>query len=216
LAISLKNKTVLITAGPTWIKIDSVRIISNFASGETGSLLAKKLKKLGAKVTLVLGPGQEKFTAKGVRVIRFRFFEELERILKRELSSRKYELAVHSAAVSDYRIGSKLPGKISSGIGKLSLKLVPTPKLVDLFKRLSQKTFLVAFKFEPDCPGSTLIKEARALINNSRARVVVANTCSERGYAAYLVTINRVSKRFNSKVSLVNNLIKLIQLLRAD
>ena len=52
----LKNKKVLITAGPTWVPIDNVRVISNTATGETGILLSEKLKNLGAKVTLLLGP----------------------------------------------------------------------------------------------------------------------------------------------------------------
>ena len=54
--MSLKNKRILITAGPTWVAIDSVRVISNIATGETGILLAKRLSLQGAKVTLALGP----------------------------------------------------------------------------------------------------------------------------------------------------------------
>jgi len=54
--MSLKNKRILITAGPTWVPIDTVRVISNIATGQTGILLAEKLRSLGAKVTLLLGP----------------------------------------------------------------------------------------------------------------------------------------------------------------
>ena len=50
--MKLKNKRVLITAGPTWVKIDKVRVISNTASGKTGLLFADAFKRLGSKVTL--------------------------------------------------------------------------------------------------------------------------------------------------------------------
>ena len=69
----LKNKNILITAGPTWVPIDRVRVISNIATGKTGILLAKSANKLGAKVTLVLGPVGEVGLEKEINVKRFYF-----------------------------------------------------------------------------------------------------------------------------------------------
>ena len=65
----LKNKKVLMTAGPTIEYIDPVRVITNQSSGKTGVLLAEELISAGAKVTLVYGPGTEK-PPKGAKVIR--------------------------------------------------------------------------------------------------------------------------------------------------
>jgi len=56
----LKNKKVLMTAGPTIEHIDPVRVITNLSSGRTGVLLASELISAGAKVTFVYGPGDEK------------------------------------------------------------------------------------------------------------------------------------------------------------
>ena len=53
----LRGKKILMTAGPTIEKIDSVRVITNQSSGKTGTLLASELISAGAKVTLVYGPG---------------------------------------------------------------------------------------------------------------------------------------------------------------
>ena len=69
--MGFKNKKILITAGPTWIAVDSVRVISNTASGETGQLLADRLAREGAKVTLVLGPVPNRLKNKKVKVIPF-------------------------------------------------------------------------------------------------------------------------------------------------
>ena len=81
----LNGKRILITAGPTWVPIDSVRIISNVATGTTGVLLSREAVAKGAKVTLVIGPSCGYNLNKSIRIIHFRFFDELKNILKREL-----------------------------------------------------------------------------------------------------------------------------------
>ncbi|MBU1999188.1 MAG: phosphopantothenoylcysteine decarboxylase, partial [Candidatus Omnitrophica bacterium] len=69
---NLKNKKILITAGPTWVPVDDVRVISNSASGETGILLAKRLSGQGAKVTLLLGPIGNYNPDKKIKLVLFR------------------------------------------------------------------------------------------------------------------------------------------------
>lgn len=77
--MNFKNRRILITAGPTWVPIDNVRVIGNIATGQTGILLSNKLRKLGAKVTLVLGPVTDKNIDKGVEIIQFTFSKNLRR-----------------------------------------------------------------------------------------------------------------------------------------
>ena len=60
----LKNKKILITAGPTWIPIDKVRVITNIFKGRLGIIIAKEAIKRKAKVTLLLGPGLISFSQK--------------------------------------------------------------------------------------------------------------------------------------------------------
>ncbi|MCX5706087.1 MAG: bifunctional phosphopantothenoylcysteine decarboxylase/phosphopantothenate--cysteine ligase CoaBC, partial [Candidatus Omnitrophica bacterium] len=101
--MNLKNKRVLITSGPTQVAIDSVRVITNNATAETGILLANKLKDSGAKVTLLLGLVNNCVLKKNIRVLNVRFFDELKRLIENELKVREYDLVIHSAAVSDYQ-----------------------------------------------------------------------------------------------------------------
>ncbi|MEK6865619.1 MAG: bifunctional phosphopantothenoylcysteine decarboxylase/phosphopantothenate--cysteine ligase CoaBC, partial [Thermoproteota archaeon] len=72
----LKNKKVLMTAGPTIEYIDPIRIITNQSSGKTGVLLASELISAGAKVTLVYGPGIEK-PPKGAKIIKISTSKEM-------------------------------------------------------------------------------------------------------------------------------------------
>ena len=97
--MALKKKKILITAGPTWVAIDDVRVISNIATGTTGALIAAQARKLGLEVTLVCGPCELKICEAAVRVKRFTFFDELRALLRNELHRTRYDIIIHSAAV---------------------------------------------------------------------------------------------------------------------
>jgi len=206
----LKNKKILITAGPTWVAIDSVRVISNIASGETGVILAEKLERLGAKVTLLLGPVSACCISNKIRLLPFKFFEELKEKIEKELRAHKYDILIHSAAVADYRPKKVSSGKISSGVKNLRLDLVPTEKIIKAIKKIDKDIFLVGFKFEPQAKKQVLLKEARNLMRSTGADLVVANS-AKNGYLAYLVSAVNNHGPFNTKESMSMNLIKLIR-----
>ncbi|MBU2221207.1 MAG: phosphopantothenoylcysteine decarboxylase, partial [Candidatus Omnitrophica bacterium] len=69
--MSLRNKRILITAGPTWIAIDKVRVISNTATGATGKLLANQFSNKGAKVTLLINAENKCCLNKKIRILPF-------------------------------------------------------------------------------------------------------------------------------------------------
>jgi phosphopantothenoylcysteine decarboxylase/phosphopantothenate--cysteine ligase len=208
LVTNLKDKRVLITAGPTWVKIDGVRVISNIATGSTGILLAKVLSQLGAKVTLLLGPTGICNVNKKIRLLRFSYFNELKDLLEKELRSKKYDLAIHTAAVSDYKPRFTQSGKIKSGLKELAIKLTPTFKIISIFKKIQPLICLVGFKFEPNTTRKKLAREAQQLIINTQADLVVANTLKNNRYIAYLVTGNRISAPIFSKEGTAKNLIR--------
>ena len=197
---------VLITAGPTWVPLDRVRVISNVSGGETGVLLAKKLSGLGMKVTLLLGPVNHPVLGGGFKLVRFRFFDELKEALLRELKTGKYDIVIHSAAVSDYRPDRISNLKIPSGKKRLKFELIPTLKLINLIKKSLPKVFLVGFKFEPGKKKGYLLKKARYLIGNAKADLVVANSIDNRGYRAYIVEKDSISSPFKNKKAMVSNL----------
>ena len=206
--MSLKNKRFLITAGSTYVAIDKVRVISNIATAKTGILLANKLVARRAKVTLICGPADIGSLDKKVKFLRFKFFDELRAILLRELKPEKFDVVVHSAAVSDYRPRFVASEKINSDKKTWRLELVQTEKLINLIKKSAPEIYLAGFKFEPGAKKQKLIKKSRELIRKSKADLVVANTENKNKYSAYLVSAKNVSGVINSKIELVKSLVK--------
>ncbi len=199
-----KSKRVLITAGPTWVPIDDVRVISNSASGETGILLAKEARKRAFGVTLLMGPGTVYPKMPHVVLKPFRYFDELRASLKQTLTKNVFDLIIFAAAVSDYKPARVTCGKMNSGKSSVSLKLVATPKLITEVKKLQPGATLVGFKYELGLKKEALIHEARTLMRKSSADMVVANTRKKDGsYCAYIVeACGAVSGEINSKTAL--------------
>lgn len=208
--MAIKNKRILITAGPTWVPIDNVRVISNVATGETGILLANKLQHLGARVTLMLGPVGSCCLNKKIKLINFRFFEELKDKIIRELKTKKYDAVIHSAAVSDYRPKKIYSEKLNSGIKNLKLNLAPTEKIINLVKKINNSLILVGFKFEPKISKRKLIDRTVALIRRARLDLAVANTINKNGYSSYIIDRSKLHGPLFSKKNMIDKLVNLI------
>jgi len=208
--MTLNNKRILITAGPTWVPMDSVRVISNIASGETGILLAEKLSKEQAKVTLVLGPVERRGIDRRIRLVKFRFFEELKARLKKELSSKKYDIIIHSAAVSDFRPERPVKGKFNSG-KVYELRLIPLAKIVTEIRRRAPEAKLVLFKLESGISDNLLLRRAEAALADAGGDLVVANRLIPR-YKAYLLDEKKIYFQAASKEKLAQALVKRLAL----
>jgi len=212
--MNLNKKRVLITAGPTWVSIDSIRVISNIASGETGILLAKKLRSMGARPTLLLGPGQICGLDGKINLKRFKYFDELKNMITRELKSKKYAVMIHSAAVSDYRPKTRFRKKVASGIKLWKLNLVPTPKIIELIKKIDPRVLLVGFKYEPQAKKESMLLKAKKLLKHTGASLIVANTAHRDRYRAYILGEKRIYARAASKKDLADKLIKTLVKIR--
>lgn len=208
--MGLKNKRILITAGPTWVPIDKVRVISNIATGKTGILLAKEANRRGAKVNLVIGPVGQLNLSPAIKIKHFCYFDELRRIIKKELTTKKYDIVIHSAAVSDYQPRKAFSGKLKSKSKNLFIDLETTIKIVDKIKKYAPKAILVLFKLELGASKAKLVKEARKTMFDASADFAVANTFNKGDYSAFIINKNMVLRSSNSKQSLVNNLLKII------
>jgi len=209
----LKGKTILITAGPTWVAIDQVRVISNLASGETGFILADKFKKLGAKVTLLLGPGNfyHPGSLTGIKLIRFNYFSELVQRLDHELKNHKFAAVIHAAAVADYQPKEVTYRKVSSLRKNWRIDLVPTKKLINCLRIYQPDLFTVGFKFQPDARKDTLIKKGRELLKSANLNLVVANSNKNNGYQAYILDGLNQYGPFLSKLKMADYLSKLVR-----
>ncbi len=202
----------MITAGPTWVKLDKVRVISNRATGENGITLAEEALKHKAKVTLLLGPVKTPKLNKKIRVLKFAFFNDLKNTLLKELQTGKYDCLIHSAAVSDYEPDKTFKTKVSSGKTSWKINLVPTPKIIDLTRKIAPELFLVGFKFEPDAQKKFLLKKANDFIRRSGSNLAVANTLlNDKKYLAYITDGKNIKGPFVTKKKLCLGLIKLLE-----
>lgn len=208
--MNLKNKRVLITAGPTWAPIDNVRVISNIATGETGILLSQKLRDLGARVTLLLGPVGACCLNRKIKLIRFKFFDELKKAVKKELGSKKYDMVIHCAAVSDYKAAKIYPRKVRSDKKDWTINLIPTEKIIGLIKKIDASLFLVGFKFEPGVKKETLIQRTKRLVIRAGLDLAVANTINKNQYLAYIVNRRQSYGPIFNKKKMAEKLIRLI------
>lgn len=170
-----------------------------------GHLLASELKKAGAQVTLIEGPVTNPMMQKGIKVIKYRFFDELALALKRNCA--KYDVVVHAAAVSDFKPAYQAKKKIRSG-QTLNLKLVPTGKLIDHIKRLAPKIFLVGFKLEDNITESNAYKIGKSLFGKAKCDLVVANSI-QKGYKGFIVAPDgRILNKAASKTQLAKSLVR--------
>jgi len=207
-------KNILITAGPTWVALDGVRVISNIATAQTGFLLAKEAKKRGYQATLALGPAQQPFVCRNIIIKPFRYFDELLHLIKKEAGSKKYDIIIHTAAVSDYQPAGTTRKKIKSGIKNLILRLKPTLKIVNYIKKLDRKIFLVMFKLETEISDEILINRAKDALIKAKADLIVANKTEPR-YKAFIMDGNRIYARLNSKREMSEKLFDVIARKRA-
>lgn len=209
--MNLRNKKVLITAGPTWVPIDRIRVISNIATGKTGLLLAQEAKSCGAAVTLLMGQAQGITSNNSISLKPFTYFNDFKELFTKEIK-KNYDIIIHSAAVSDYQPKKTFKNKIKSDFKRISMNLVLTPKLADRVKKLNPKSFFVIFKLEVAVAKKTLLERAFKLLKSTKADLVVANTFKDNYYKAYIVDKNKkIIGCANNKNILAALLIKIIK-----
>ena len=169
----LKNKKVLITAGPTIEQIDPIRAITNQSSGKTGVSLASELISAGAKVTFVYGPGNEK-PPKGAKIINVVSSKEMHSAVKLELK-KKFDIVIMAAAVADYIPTIQSKNKIKSSKSSMNISLKKAPKIIDQIKKYQKDVLLVGFKAETNFTKAQLIKSAQKKLKESTADMIIAN-----------------------------------------
>lgn len=187
----LRGKRILVTSGPTRAPLDAVRFISNKGSGRTGALVAELALRAGASVTYVYGRGAQlpQIRSRGrdhLRLIPIETVEDLVNVFREELPT-GYDAVIHPMAVLDFAPEEVRQEKVGSDEAWV-VRLVPTPKAIQLVKELSPRTFLVGFKLEVGKPRDELVRIAHESLWRNRADVMVANDLAEiergvhRGY----------------------------------
>jgi len=212
----LKNKKVLITAGPTLEYIDPVRVITNLSSGKTGVLLASELISAGAKVTIIYGPGNEK-PPNGAKIINVTTSKEMFDATRNELK-KKLDVVIMAAAASDYTPESVSKSKIKSDKKSLTIRLKKTPKIIEHVKKLQKDVLLVGFKAESNISKNALIKSAQKKMKDVDADIIIANDIGSKyqknpNYNQILIIDNKKikSSEWNRKEKIVKLIKKEIE-----
>jgi phosphopantothenoylcysteine decarboxylase/phosphopantothenate--cysteine ligase len=185
--LPLREKKALVTAGPTYERIDPVRFIGNFSSGKMGIAIAEALAAQGAAVTLVLGPTHLSVVHPSIKTIRV---ESAQQMLDACLEAfPQSDIAVMAAAVADYRPGEVASEKIKKHHAALELQLTHT---TDILKTLGQRKHpgqtLVGFALETEQELTHAFEKLHA----KNADMIVLNSLREAG-AGFGHDSNKVS-----------------------
>lgn len=184
----LAGRHVLITAGPTYEKIDPVRFIGNYSSGKMGYALAEECASRGAKVTLVSGPVSIKAVNPAITVIPVESAREMLDECQREFPSS--DIAIMCAAVADYAPANTSDHKIKREHDEVPvITLVKNPDIAATLgagKTAQQR--LVGFALETD--NETVNAEEK--LRRKNLDMIVLNSMRDKG-AGFGVDTNKVT-----------------------
>jgi phosphopantothenoylcysteine decarboxylase/phosphopantothenate--cysteine ligase len=143
----LSGKRILVTAGPTYEAIDTVRGITNRSSGKMGYAIAQAARELGAEVMLISGPTS---LAKphGVKSEDVQSAEQMFAAVKQHVGN--CDIFISVAAVADYRVARPLTRKIKKSTENLTLELVPNPDILGYVAGLTGAPYCVGFAAESE------------------------------------------------------------------
>ena len=166
----LQGKTILITAGPTYERLDPVRFIGNYSSGKMGFALAEDCLQRGAKVILIAGPVSLTCSA-AIERIDVESCNEMYEATVREYP--KCDAAILCAAVADFRPQQIANHKIKREGDNLMLTLIPTQDIAaTIGKMKSEKQRLVVFALETNEEE----RNARKKLERKNADFIVLNS----------------------------------------
>ena len=172
----LAGKRIVITAGPTYEKIDPVRFIGNYSSGKMGFALAEECAARGAEVTLVAGPVQLKTIHPNIHRIDIESCEEMYDATTEAFKGAN--AGILCAAVADFTPEITADNKIKREGDELVLRLKPTHDIAATLGRMKQPhQFLVGFALETNDE----MKNAQKKLHRKNLDFIVLNSLSDAG-----------------------------------
>lgn len=172
----LKGKKVLITAGPTFEKIDAVRYIGNFSSGRMGFALANAASSRGAEVTLITGPTALKTDLQQIKRVDINSAQEMLNECMNFFP--QSDLTIMSAAVADYSVMDPADFKIKKNQNRLTLDLSPTPDILKKLGGMKKKNqMLVGFALE----SNNEFANAKLKMKSKNLDMIVLNSLNDKG-----------------------------------
>ncbi|MCB0383192.1 MAG: bifunctional phosphopantothenoylcysteine decarboxylase/phosphopantothenate--cysteine ligase CoaBC [Psychroserpens sp.] len=184
--LPLRNKKVLITAGPTYEAIDPVRFIGNHSSGKMGFEIAKAAANLGAEVILVSGPTHERVSHNLIEVIPVTSALEMYNAAHSHFNS--VDIAILSAAVADYKPKNVSDIKIKKAASTFSIELEKTKDILKSLGAIKQNQFLVGFALETN----NELANAKEKLKSKNLNLIVLNSLNDKG-AGFGGSTNKVT-----------------------
>lgn len=183
----LKGKKVLITAGPTYEKIDPVRFIGNYSSGKMGYALAESCARRGAEVTLISGPVQVKAQHTSIKVTKVESAHQMHEAAIEAFPTS--DAAILCAAVADFTPEVKADQKIKREKEDLILKLVPTEDIAAALGKIKKENqCLVGFALETN----NELANARHKLEKKNFDFIVLNSLQDAG-AGFQCDTNKIT-----------------------
>lgn len=184
--LPLTGKKVLVNAGPTYEAIDPVRFIGNRSSGKMGVAIADEFAKLGADVTLVLGPSNQYPQEKSITVIKVESADDMYNACISKFET--VDIAVLSAAVADYKPKNISDSKIKKKESEFSIELIKTKDILETLGKHKKNQLLIGFALETN----NLIEYAKDKIARKNLDFIIANSAIEKG-SGFGVDTNKIS-----------------------
>jgi phosphopantothenoylcysteine decarboxylase/phosphopantothenate--cysteine ligase len=173
--LPLRNKKVLITAGPTYEAIDPVRFIGNHSSGKMGYALAERASSLGAQVILVSGPTHLAAKSNRIQRISVTSAEEMYETCHNYFD--EVDVAILSAAVADFRPKIKADQKIKKDGAALSIELEPTKDILASLGAIKKNQILVGFALETE----NELENSKKKLRKKNLDLIVLNSLNDKG-----------------------------------
>jgi len=170
----LKDKKILVTAGPTREPIDPVRFLSNHSSGKMGFAIADTCYENGADVILITGPTKEKCKYAGIKRIDIVSSDDMYEACKKFAPD--MQVIIMSAAVADYKIENIAREKIKKQGHTMQLELTKTKDILHfLGTQKKDNQFLVGFALETNNER----ENAKIKLKNKNLDCIVLNSLKD-------------------------------------
>ncbi|EOU1882872.1 bifunctional phosphopantothenoylcysteine decarboxylase/phosphopantothenate--cysteine ligase CoaBC [Clostridium perfringens] len=185
----LLGKKVVVTAGPTMVPIDPVRILTNRSSGKMGYSIAEEARDRGAEVVLISGP-TSLIKPNGIKVIDINTNEDMFNAIKNEFKDA--DIVIKSAAVADYKAKNYSNEKIKKTGDDLNLIFERDRDILKTLGDMKENQILVGFAAE----SSNLKENAKGKLERKNLDYIVANDISnqETGFASDENKVTIISK----------------------
>lgn len=185
----LLGKKVVVTAGPTIVPIDPVRILTNRSSGKMGYSIAEEARDRGAEVVLISGPTSLR-KPNGIKVIDIKTNEDMFNAIKNEFKDA--DIVIKSAAVADYKAKNYSNEKIKKTGDDLNLIFERDRDILKTLGDMKENQILVGFAAE----SSNLKENAKGKLDRKNLDYIVANDISksETGFASDENKVTIISK----------------------